>query len=137
MSDICVIDGAQRPSHSNAFVQGFCGARKIVLFDALLENQEEDEILAIVSCELGHVVHNHILKRVVMMCIQLVIMFAVFGLCLGNKDILLSFGFKFESNFLYLLLFQNLWIPVAFVTQFFSMSVVRQCEFEADAYAAS
>lgn len=118
-------------------MSGFCGARKVVLFDTLLETHSEDEILAIVNHELGHVAHNHILKRVVMMSVQLIIMFSIFGFCLGNKQILLSFGFKFESHFLYLFLFQNLWIPVAFVTQFFSMYTIRLAEYEADAYAVS
>ena len=116
VSEVRVIDGSSRPEHSNAFIAGLCGARKVVLFDTLLEEHSEDEILAVVNRELGHVAHSHIIKRVIVMCLQLIIMFSVFSLTLGNKDILLSFGFKYNSSFLYLFLFQYLWIPVQFVT---------------------
>ena len=55
IDEIKLIDGSQRSSHSNAFVAGLCGTRKVVLFDTLLEDHEEDEILAVVNHELGHV----------------------------------------------------------------------------------
>ena len=137
VNEIRVIDGSQRSSHSNAFVAGLCGARKVVLFDTLLEEHSEDEILAVVNHELGHVAHNHIIKRVIVMCLQLIIMFSAFSLILGNKEVLLSFGFKYNSNFLYLFLFQYLWIPIQFVTQFFSMYMIRRAEYEADQYAVN
>ena len=106
VGEIKLIDGSQRSSHSNAFVAGLCGTRKVVLFDTLLEDHEEDEILSVISHELGHVAHNHIFKRVFLMSLQLIIMFSMFSLCLGNKSILLSFGFQYKSNFLYLFIFQ-------------------------------
>ena len=135
VDEIKLIDGSQRSSHSNAFVAGLCGTRKVVLFDTLLEDHDEDEILAIVSHELGHVAHNHIFKRVFLASFQMIIMFSMFALCLGNKEILHSFGFHYKSNFLYLFIFQYLWVPVAFITQFFVMHVIRNHEFEADNYA--
>ena len=116
VDEIRVIDGSQRSSHSNAFVSGMCGTRKVVLFDTLLNDHSEDEILAVINHELGHVAHSHIIKRVIMTCVQLIIMFTIFAFCLGNKGILRSFGFTFESHFLYLFLFQNLYIPVSFIT---------------------
>ena len=36
VSQIKVIDGSQRSSHSNAFVSGFGSARKVVIFDTLI-----------------------------------------------------------------------------------------------------
>ena len=60
MGQIKVIDGSKRSSHSNAFVSGFSTWRKVVLFDTLLEKQGQDEILAVVNHELGHVAHHHI-----------------------------------------------------------------------------
>ena len=113
------------------------GARKVVLFDTLIEQHKEDEILAVINHELGHVAHNHIIKRVALVCLQLIIMFSFFALTLGNKDILLSFGFKYNSPFLYFFLFQNLYTPVSFITQFFLMYLTRLHEYEADKYAVT
>ena len=36
VSEIKVIDGSKRSSHSNAFVSGFWHFRKVVLFDTLI-----------------------------------------------------------------------------------------------------
>jgi STE24 endopeptidase len=63
VAEIKVIDGSKRSSHSNAFVSGFWNFRKVVLFDTLIAQQPIDEVRAVVNHELGHVVHNHVLKH--------------------------------------------------------------------------
>jgi len=135
VSQIKVIDGSQRSSHSNAFVTGFGAFRKVVLFDTLIEQHTPEQILAIVNHELGHVAHYHILKSVAATSIQLIVMFFVFQQCLENSDILLSFGFTQKSNFIILFLFQALYMPVGFFTKFLTMYMSRKAEYEADAFA--
>lgn len=116
VSQIKVIDGSQRSSHSNAFVSGFGSFRKVVLFDTLIEQQSTDEILAVVNHELGHVAHHHILKGVASTLVQLAVMFSVFDICLGNQEMLASFHFARPSNFIYLFVFQILYGPTNFIT---------------------
>jgi STE24 endopeptidase len=135
VSQIKVIDGSKRSSHSNAFVTGFGSFRKVVLFDTLLESHSHAEILAVVNHELGHVAHMHILQNVAMTTVQLTLMFTLFSFCLGNKDIILSFGFSNSSNFLYLYLFMAIYSPFSFIIQFGTMYMVRRAEYQADAYA--
>jgi len=48
------IDGSSKSSHSNAFFLGIFGDKKIVLFDTLLKQCSEDEIIAVVCHEVGH-----------------------------------------------------------------------------------
>jgi STE24 endopeptidase len=50
LTKLFVMDGSKRSSHSNAFMFGFGKHKRIVLFDTLIEQVHEDEILAI----LGH-----------------------------------------------------------------------------------
>ena len=99
------MDGSTRSSHSNAFVSGFSTFRKVVIFDTLIEQQTHDEIIAVVNHELGHVHHSHLINDVVIEAVTLTVMFFFFALCLGNQDMLFSFGFTHSSNFLYLLVF--------------------------------
>lgn len=61
VAQIKVIDGSTRSSHSNAFVTGLGAFRKVVIFDTLIEQQSQDEIIAVVNHELGHVAHHHII----------------------------------------------------------------------------
>lgn len=56
LTKLFVMDGSKRSSHSNAFMFGFGNNKRIVLFDTLLEQVEEDEILAILGHELGQYV---------------------------------------------------------------------------------
>jgi len=48
------IDGSKRSSHSNAYFFGFWKNKRIVLFDTLLEQMSEEEVMSILWHELGH-----------------------------------------------------------------------------------
>lgn len=52
LTKLFVMDGSKRSSHSNAFMFGFGNNKRIVLFDTLLTQVKEDEILAILGHEL-------------------------------------------------------------------------------------
>ena len=110
--DVKVLIGSQRQNYSNAIVSGLCGPRDVILLDTLLESHNDEEILAVVSHEFGLAVNCHIYKQVVASSIQLLVLFGLFSFCMGNKKVLLSFGFTHTSNFLYLFIFGNLYIPV-------------------------
>jgi STE24 endopeptidase len=129
VSQIRVIDGSQRSSHSNAFVAGMLWFRKIVLFDTLINQHPQEEIIAIINHELGHVAYNHIYKQMIMSAIQMIIMFSFFGIVLGNKGVLQSFGFDHASSFLYLFIFSQLYMPIDFLTRFLAMALIRRAEY--------
>ena len=62
-------------------------------------------------------------------------MFLCFSFVLGNKGIIESFGFRNQSNFLFLYLFMVLYMPVSFISNFVSMFFIRRAEYQADAFA--
>ena len=53
LTKLFVMDGSKRSSHSNAFMFGFFKNKRIVLFDTLMDQVHDDEILAILGHELG------------------------------------------------------------------------------------
>ena len=53
LTKLFVVDGSKRSSHSNAYMFGFRKNKRIVLFDTLLDQVHDDEILAILGHELG------------------------------------------------------------------------------------
>ncbi|MBU6400224.1 MAG: M48 family metallopeptidase, partial [Verrucomicrobia bacterium] len=57
-----VMDGSRRSRHSNAFFAGFGRFRRIVLFDTLLEQLTEAELVAVLAHELGHWKRRHVAK---------------------------------------------------------------------------
>lgn len=62
-SKILKMDGSKRSHHSNAYFVGLFKEKRIVLYDTLIEQTNEDEILAILCHEFGHWYHNHIPRQ--------------------------------------------------------------------------
>lgn len=61
MAGIYVMDGSRRSGHSNAYFAGFGRFRKIVLYDTLMQQLTDDELVAVLAHEMGHNVKKHIL----------------------------------------------------------------------------
>jgi STE24 endopeptidase len=62
VQDVLVSDASRRTTSLNAYVSGFGSTRRIVLYDTLLEDLEDDEIVSIVAHELGHVANDDVLS---------------------------------------------------------------------------
>ena len=61
------VDASRRSRHSNAYFTGIGRVKRIVLFDTLLEQMTEDEIIAVLAHEAGHWKLGHIWKRLLLM----------------------------------------------------------------------
>ncbi|SDC84088.1 M48 family metallopeptidase [Geotoga petraea] len=133
VSKIYVMDASKRTGHSNAFFSGFGKTKKIVLFDTLLENHDEDEIEAIFAHEAGHYKLNHIIKD---------LFFSIFLMV----SIVLIVFFLTESNFLtetfgVEMIYTKLTYSFIFVGSIFNFvgyilsAMSRKHEFEADNYS--
>jgi STE24 endopeptidase len=66
---------SEKSNKANAVLTGLGATRRIILADTLLQNYSEDEIEAVLAHELGHHVHKHIFKSII---IQAIITFAGF-----------------------------------------------------------
>ena len=138
LTQIFVIDGSKRSEHSNAYFFGFWKKKRIVLFDTLLKEEKgvhEDEIVAVVSHELGHWYHNHFLRNIVILQISLLAQFYLFGQVMYNQTLYSAFGFEKQSIFIGLVLFGQLYTPVNFVLSLLTVKLSRYHEFQADSFA--
>jgi STE24 endopeptidase len=68
---------SEKSKKANAALTGLGATRRIILADTLLDNYSNDEIEAVLAHELGHHVHRHILKSIL---VQAGITFAGFWL---------------------------------------------------------
>lgn len=55
---------SEKTKKANAALTGLGNTRRVILADTLLENYSPDEIEAVLAHELGHHVHNHIVKGI-------------------------------------------------------------------------
>lgn len=61
------VDASRRSRHSNAYFTGIGRVKRIVLFDTLLEQMTDDEIVGVLAHEAGHWKLGHIWKRLLTM----------------------------------------------------------------------
>lgn len=139
LSKLSVMDGSKRSSHSNAFFMGLPGLpKRIVLFDTLLEQASDDEIVAVLAHELGHWKHNHTLA---MQGLGLVLTYGqlwAFGKAMFFRPMYTAFGFSDMPVAVGMLLFFAFaFTPVNPVLGFLLSAISRACEFDADAFAAA
>lgn len=70
------MDASRRSSHSNAYFIGFGRAKRVVLFDTLIEQMSTNSIQAVLAHELAHWKKAHIWKQLVASTIQMGAVFA-------------------------------------------------------------
>ena len=62
LNSLYVIDGSKRSAHSNAYFYGLPWKKHIVIYDTLIEKSETEEVVAVLSHELGHWSLGHTTK---------------------------------------------------------------------------
>ncbi len=133
---ILIMDGSKRSAHSNAFFTGFGNFRRIVLFDTLMEQLEDEELEAVLAHEIGHYKLGHISRMLVVSGLATLLGFRILAWLADSKWFYQGFGFSVEQGLApTLLLFGILsglitfWLHPAI--NFWS----RKHEYEADAFA--
>ncbi len=62
---ILQVDASRRSGHSNAYFTGIGKVKRVVLFDTLLEQLNDEELLAVLAHELGHWRCGHLRQRLI------------------------------------------------------------------------
>ncbi|WP_248582209.1 M48 family metallopeptidase [Nocardioides sp. InS609-2] len=60
VDDVLVADASRRTTTLNAYVSGFGGTRRVVLYDNLVDDLPRDEALSVVAHELAHARHRDV-----------------------------------------------------------------------------
>jgi STE24 endopeptidase len=132
---IFVMDGSKRSAHSNAYFTGLGKARRIVLFDTLVQQMTVAEIDAILAHEIGHYKRKHIPKFLALASLGTIAGFLVLSLLLYWPPLYGAFRWNEMSVPLGLLLFGLISGHLVFWTYPIFNWLSRKFEYEADAYA--
>ena len=135
-SGIFSMDGSRRSVHSNAYFTGLGRAKRIVLFDTLLEQMTIEQGLAVLAHEMGHYKMKHIRR---MLIVQTLFLFAglyILSLLVTFKPLFIAFGLANPSNYAALVLFTLLSGPFTFYLGPLLKLLSRKHEYEADRFAA-
>lgn len=141
LSKLFVMDGSKRSAHSNAFMFGFGSNKRIVLYDTLLTQVHDSEILAILGHELGHWKLSHTILNMVISQVYTGLSFYCFSLCFHSRDLYAAFGFSSTEQtptlIALLIFFQTVWAPIDKILSFAVTSLSRTFEFQADRFSAT
>ena len=129
------MDATRRTKHTNAYFSGMGKAKRIVLFDSLIQSHGQDEILAILAHEIGHLKKNHIKKQFVLVSLVSLFLFFLASKLLTWEVMYHSFGFSNMPCYVGLFLVGILWEPVNFFMSPMGMAISRKFEREADFYS--
>lgn len=142
LTNLFQMDGSKRSSHSNAFMFGFFKNKRIVLFDTLMQQVQDSEILAILGHELGHWKMGHTVTNFVISQLYMGAAFYSFSLCYNSHELYHAFGFNDESRqvptiIALLIFFGTVWEPIDKAISYGMTVHSRHCEFEADEFSVN
>ncbi|XP_050387643.1 CAAX prenyl protease 1 homolog [Argentina anserina] len=136
LKKLFVVDGSTRSSHSNAYMYGFFNNKRIVLYDTLIQQCENDEeIVAVIAHELGHWKHNHIVYFLIANQICALLYIGGYTLVRNWSSLFQSFGFHTRPLIIALIIFQYALTPIQNLVYFAGNLVSRAFEYQADAFA--
>lgn len=137
LTNILVIDGSKRSSKGNAFFSGLGKKKKIVLYDTLIENHTDEELVAVLAHEVGHYKKKHVAWSMVLGIAQTGLMLYLLSLMIFNSEVSWALGGNVSAMHLNVLAFGILFSPLSQVMGILLNIFSRKNEYEADAYAAS
>ena len=136
LKNIFVIDGSKRSSKSNAYFTGLGKQKRIVLYDTLIKDFSNEEIIAILAHEIGHFKKKHIYKSLFLSIINTGIILYIFSLIVGNPILSESLGISSAKFHIGLIVFGILYSPISTILGVFLNIFSRKNENEADTFAA-
>jgi len=135
LDNIYVMDGSKRSSKANAYFTGLGPKKRIVLFDTLIEDLKEEEIVAVLAHEVGHYKLKHSTTGLILSTLQSAIMFYLFSLFVGMDSFAVALGGAEASFHLGLVAFGVLYSPISMLTGLGTNAFSRHNEFQADNFA--
>lgn len=136
LDNIYVIDGSKRSTKANAYFTGLGPKKRVVLYDTLIDELTEEEIVAVLAHEVGHYKKRHTLRSMVVSVIQMGVLFWLFSLCVNNAALSEALGGDRAYFQLGLIAFAILYSPVNLILGVGMNVWSRSNEYEADAFAA-
>jgi STE24 endopeptidase len=137
LDNIFVIDGSKRSSKANAYFSGIGSKKKIVLFDTLITNHTQEELVAVLAHEVGHYKKKHIITGFLLSVLQIGFMFFILSLFVFNPVLSEALGDDQLAFHLNLIAFGILYTPISHITGLIMNAVSRKNEYEADKFAAT
>lgn len=137
LEKIFVIDGSKRSTKANAYFSGFGNEKRVTLYDTLINDLEEEEIVAVLAHEVGHYKKNHIIINLIISILTTGFTLWLLSLFVGNPLLSEALGVETPGFHIGLVAFGILYSPISEVTGIIMNYLSRKFEYQADNFAKS
>tara|TARA_R110000787_G_scaffold41071_15_gene101633 strand:+ start:4959 stop:6191 length:1233 start_codon:yes stop_codon:yes gene_type:complete len=135
LDKIFVIDGSKRSTKANAYFSGFGSEKRVTLYDTLINDLEEDEIVAVLAHEVGHYKRKHIVFNLIASILTMGFTFWLLSLFVGSPILSEALNVTIPSFHIGLIAFGILYSPISELTGLVMNFISRKFEYQADDYA--
>lgn len=135
LNKIFVIDGSKRSTKANAYFSGFGNEKRVTLYDTLINDLDDDEIVAVLAHEVGHYKKKHIIFNLLASIILTGVTLFIMSIFISNPLLSNALGVKIHSFHIGLIAFGLLYAPISEVTGLIMNLFSRAFEYQADNYA--
>jgi STE24 endopeptidase len=135
VKNIFVMDGSKRSAKANAYFSGLGSKKRIVLFDTLINEHSNEELVGILAHEIGHYKKKHTITGTLMSLLQTGLLLFILSLFISNPVLSLAIGAKEGSFHMGILAFGLLYTPLSVIIGVVMNMVSRKNEFAADRFA--
>jgi len=135
LEKIFIIDGSKRSTKANAYFSGFGSEKRVTLYDTLVNDLDDDEIVAVLAHEVGHYKRKHIIFNLVTSILLTGLTLFILSIFISNPLLSQAIGVEKPSFHVGLIAFGLLYSPISELTGLIMNYVSRVFEYQADDYA--
>ena len=135
LDKIFIIDGSKRSTKANAYFSGFGNEKRVTLYDTLVNDLNEDEIVAVLAHEIGHYKKKHIIFNLITSILLTGFTLYILSLLIGNPMLSEALGVTTPSFHIGLIAFGILYSPLSEITGLLMNWFSRKFEYQADSFA--
>ncbi len=135
LNKIFVIDGSKRSTKANAYFSGFGSEKRVTLYDTLLNDLDEEEIVSVLAHEVGHYKKKHIIFNLFASVVLTGITLYILSIFISNPLLSNALGVTIPSFHVGLIAFGLLYSPISGITGLLMNHLSRKFEYQADDYA--
>jgi STE24 endopeptidase len=135
LDKVFVIDGSKRSTKANAYFSGFGSEKRVTLYDTLIEQLSEEEIVAVLAHEVGHYKRKHIIYNLIAGALTTGFTLWLFSLFVDSNLLSEALGITAPSFHIGLVAFGLLYSPISTLTGIIMSLLSRRFEYQADYYA--
>lgn len=135
LKNIFVIDGSKRSTKANAYFSGFGKEKRITLYDTLIKDLDESEIVAVLAHEVGHYKKKHIVFNLIVSILLTGFTLYLLSVFINHPELSRAIGVSTPSFHAALLSFGLLYSPISEITGLVMNYISRRFEYQADNFA--